>query len=382
MSLLEGLSRDGYRNFSRLALVAIVGLIGAIAVIGGLFQTPIDALVVMAAVAVVFSLSITVWWWPRTGPGWLLPAVTLVATAGLFLALLHDAHWSVDAALLLPFSYAIGTRRPWWPWALSALLVLFALAVLPEVIPGAGSGLRSRTTVEVFLIVGQIVCFLAVQVGWRLFERWNTSQERERELAIAQERLRFANDLHDVQGHTLVAIKLKAELALKNLDRNLDRSRIELRDIEELVADASTQARDIARGYRPRTLAAELSNLRDLLTAAGIQVTMNPPDLGKIFFGDWEELFATAVREAGSNILRHAYPTLARFEVSEDRISVTNDGVSAFRRLGDGGTGLSSLRDRFAKRGGTIRWFKSDDETAFTVEISRHAEPCREESLP
>jgi two-component system sensor histidine kinase DesK len=215
-----------------------------------------------------------------------------------------------------------------------------------------------------------------------LFERWNTSQERERELAIAQERLRFANDLHDVQGHTLVAIKLKAELALKNLDRNLDRSRIELRDIEELVADASTQARDIARGYRPRTLAAELSNLRDLLTAAGIQVTMNPPDLGKIFFGDWEELFATAVREAGSNILRHAYPTLARFEVSEDRISVTNDGVSAFRRLGDGGTGLSSLRDRFAKRGGTIRWFKSDDETAFTVEISRHAEPCREESLP
>ncbi|WP_307865104.1 sensor histidine kinase [Myceligenerans salitolerans] len=175
------------------------------------------------------------------------------------------------------------------------------------------------------------------------------TREREAELAVMRERMRFAGDLHDIQGHTLHVVKLKTALARKLLHTDTARVEQELREIYALVGDTITQTKELAYGQRKLNLTAELENARNLLEAAGIRVRVERRaeiDTPAI------DLLAQVLRETTTNILRHSRATLARIELSRHGISVVNDGVE------DGAPpklrGLATLADRVSDAGGEL----------------------------
>lgn len=175
------------------------------------------------------------------------------------------------------------------------------------------------------------------------------SREREAELAVIRERVRFASDLHDIQGHTLHVVKLKTALAAKLVDIDAGRAKQELAEIHALVADTITQTKELAYAQRRLNLSAELENARNLFEAAGIRVRVDreadvDPAAGR--------LLGQVLRETTTNILRHAQATRVRITLSEWRISIVNDGAprTPLPEL----RGLAALEQRVVADGGEL----------------------------
>ncbi|MCK0116383.1 histidine kinase [Isoptericola sp. S6320L] len=182
------------------------------------------------------------------------------------------------------------------------------------------------------------------------------AREREAELAVVRERVRFASDLHDIQGHTLHVVKLKIALAQKLLRADTARAEQELRETYDLVGDTIAQAKELAYGRRRPNLSAELENARNLLEAAGIHVRVDHPTSVRAQPGD---LLAQVLRETTTNVLRHSRATLVHVAVTDHGITIVNDGV-------DGHPpptlrGLSLLASRVADNGGTLTAELADD---------------------
>ncbi|UKJ65830.1 sensor histidine kinase [Cellulosimicrobium cellulans] len=175
------------------------------------------------------------------------------------------------------------------------------------------------------------------------------AREREAELAVVRERMRFASDLHDIQGHTLHVVKLKIALAQRLVTRDPARAEQELRETYDLVGETISQARELAYGQRRLNLSAELENARHLFEAAGIHVRVDrPPDLGERA----DDLLGQVLRETTTNVLRHSRATLVHVSVTEDGLTVVNDGVA------DDGPptlrGLAALARRVSDDGGEL----------------------------
>jgi two-component system, NarL family, sensor histidine kinase DesK len=175
------------------------------------------------------------------------------------------------------------------------------------------------------------------------------AREREAELAVIRERVRFASDLHDIQGHTLHVVKLKTALAQKLVDSDTERAKQELREIHALVSDTITQTKELAYAQRRLNLSAELENARNLFEAAGIKVRVNREadvDQGV------SELLGQVLRETTTNILRHAQATRVRITLSASSITIVNDGAqqAPLPEL----RGLAGLRQRVAADGGEL----------------------------
>lgn len=176
-------------------------------------------------------------------------------------------------------------------------------------------------------------------------------RDREAELAVVRERMRFAGDLHDIQGHTLHVVKLKIALARKLLHSDTARVEQELREIYALVGDTIEQTRELAYGRRKLNIVAELENAKNLLDAAGITVRVDC----RAEAARADDLLAQVLRETTTNILRHSRATLVRITLSGDSLTVVNDGVDD-----EGGPELRGLAD-LARR-------VSDDGGELTVE--------------
>lgn len=175
------------------------------------------------------------------------------------------------------------------------------------------------------------------------------TREREAELAVFRERIRFASDLHDIQGHTLHVVKLKIALAQKLLLRDAGRAEKELQETYALVSDTIAQTKELAYAQRRLNLSAELENAKNLFEAAGIRVRVTREAEVDTRAS---ELLGQVLRETTTNILRHAQATRVQITLSESGISIVNDGVT-------GDTvpelrGLSALRQRVAADGGEL----------------------------
>ncbi|HEX2251966.1 MAG TPA: sensor histidine kinase [Thermoanaerobaculia bacterium] len=179
------------------------------------------------------------------------------------------------------------------------------------------------------------------------------SREEVERLAKRAERERIARDLHDLLGHTLSVITLKAELAGKLLPRDPEAAGREIREIEATSRQALAEVREAVTGYRAVTLAAELEHTRTALEAAGVEYEhrLASPALDP----DRERVLALALREAVTNVVRHAAASRCRIVVEPAdggvRLEVADDG-----RGGDSrdGSGLSGMRERVAARGGWV----------------------------
>jgi two-component system, NarL family, sensor histidine kinase DesK len=175
------------------------------------------------------------------------------------------------------------------------------------------------------------------------------------EMAVAEERLRFARDLHDILGHDLSLIALKAELASKLLPARVDQAATEVQHIRELTRSALEQVREAVDGYRRPTLSSELAGAKVALEAAGIELDVDAAD--EALDPEVASVLAWAVREGATNAIRHSGARHAaitlRARGGTTELEIADDGQGAPAHDG-GGHGLTGLRERVQSVGGTV----------------------------
>jgi two-component system sensor histidine kinase DesK len=179
------------------------------------------------------------------------------------------------------------------------------------------------------------------------------SHDEVRRLAATAERERIGRDLHDLLGHTLSLITLKLELARKLADRDPPASRRELEEAERVARHALAEVRSAVTGIRSADLAAELASARLLLESSQVHLDYGAPPQG--LPADIERCLALVLREAATNIARHANATRARIDIARDgrwvQLCVEDDGRGG---VSVDGNGLAGMRDRVRAMNGTI----------------------------
>ena len=206
------------------------------------------------------------------------------------------------------------------------------------------------------------------------------SHDEVRRLAALAERERIGRDLHDLLGHTLSLVALKSDLAGRLIERDPQAARNEIVEVSRVARDALAQVRRAVTGIRAAGLAAELASAKLLLESDGVtlrydaQEAVVPPDL--------ETVMALALREAVTNIQRHARATLAEVSLASTgdhvQLRIRDNGVGSAAVPGNG---LAGMRERVESRGGRLR-IDSTLRQGTCVEItlplpSRENEPSR-----
>ncbi|MFC4057439.1 sensor histidine kinase [Planomonospora corallina] len=189
---------------------------------------------------------------------------------------------------------------------------------------------------------------------WEVVRAAEAGKAAQAQLAVTEERLRFARDLHDLVGHSLSAIAVKSEVAARLAGADAGRAAAEMDEVRRLAREALKEIRTAVRGYRTVDLEAELRSMIAVLEAGGIRCTLvAPPD------GLPEEsatLLAWVAREGTTNVLRHSAATRCRISVTVRGgtavLEMANDGVAKVDNRG--GTGLIGLSERLAPAGGTV----------------------------
>jgi len=169
------------------------------------------------------------------------------------------------------------------------------------------------------------------------------------------ERERIARDLHDILGHTLSVIILKSELAGRLLEQDPRRAKTEIDDVERISRNALSEVREAVLGYRAGDLLAEFDRAISTLQTAGVVVERSYEAVAMP--AAQERVLALALREAVTNVLRHAQATHCRITLRETggvyQLVLRDDGRGGVHREG---MGMRGIRDRVAAIGGTALW--------------------------
>lgn len=284
----------------------------------------------------------------------------LASTSTLFFGdewLTLFVHTGVAAGLMLPDKDI--------PAALAGLSVLSVLAGL-----GAGA---SWLTIGRFALPTVALCLLMAALARHIatIAQLRAAREEIARLAVAEERLRFARDLHDLLGHSLSLIALKSTLAGRLLPPTpeAERAAREVHDIEGVAREALREVREAVAGYRRPTLDQELARAREMLEAAGIDYRIEN-EVGALPNAT-EAVLAWAVREGATNVIRHSRARRCEIRVARDgegvRAEVSDDGRGS---SGEGpGSGLSGLAERVATSGGDFE-AGSPPEGGFRLRVS------------
>jgi two-component system sensor histidine kinase DesK len=180
------------------------------------------------------------------------------------------------------------------------------------------------------------------------------AQEEVERLAKLAERERIARDLHDVLGHTLSVVVLKSELAQKLMTRDPAQAMQEMADVERISRQGLAEVRQAITGYRSSGLAEEIGHVRDTLTAAGIEATIDAFPIPALAPAQ-ETALSLALREATTNVIRHANATRChiRFYAKDGSalMEVQDDGRGGEAPFGNG---LTGMRERIQALGGAL----------------------------
>lgn len=202
------------------------------------------------------------------------------------------------------------------------------------------------------------------------------AEEENRRLELEAERLRVSQVVHDVLGHSLTVIALKAQLAAKLEAAGSPDATKHIEEIEELARSALADVRTTVQGTRTISLAEELVEATRALRAADI--TVEAPTSVDVVDPRLRELFAWSLREGSTNILRHARARRAAIVLERNRLTISNDNglrddpahAVTDLNLGEAGagSGLQGLRSRARGLGGSLRTQQTNDRFALIVE--------------
>jgi two-component system sensor histidine kinase DesK len=266
-------------------------------------------------------------------------------------------------------------------WAMVAVYVATSL-----IVPWLVHGWAVDGSIAFQILVSALAAWGVGQVIQRNAELTAARNEITR-LALADQRNRFARDLHDILGHSLTVVAVKAELAGRLASLDPRRAETEIADVERIARQALADVRTAAAGYREITLAGELASARTALAAAGIEADLPDQEMSQIPRLQ-QELFGWAVREGVTNVVRHSGASRCRIRVSASEVEISDDGCGPpvpadvdgrgragspasegaacggwvpddLQRLGSGcgaasGHGLAGLRERAADAGAAL----------------------------
>lgn len=318
--------------------------------------------------------------------GWLIFAALYAGFLAIYVLLIWARSGRVRAALLLAMAVLGIASYPLYPSVGGGILVYVAalvsfvatsLAVAVGTIVAAALASAAAGYLTHFNAwAWGTMSFLAVSVGTGNLiaalraganRRLNLAQEQIEHLAKVAERERIARDLHDVLGHTLSVVVLKSELAGKVIADDLERARREIGEVEQIARKALAEVREAIRGYRAEGIAAEIARARRALDAAGVRLEWQAQSVR--LEPAQESVLSLVLREAVTNILRHAGATTCRLELAADgsgtRLSVHDDGRGA---IGREGNGLRGMRERIEALNGRLE-IDSRQGTRLTVAI-------------
>lgn len=269
----------------------------------------------------------------RAPLGWLLVAgAAAVVLAALPLARHNYGLWVVASAVTVAIGASYLPARSRW--------VLVVAATVLALVPGGAVSLAADDGEFAYAVVfpAGIVAFTAWTVlgplwAWRIAGQLDRARQLEAELAVKDERLRFASDLHDIQGHHLQVIALKAELASRLTETDPVRAAAEMQEVRQLCSDALRDTRAVVQGIRRTTLDDEIANATRVLAAAGIDARMDlePAAVAAELTESVRSLLGLVMREATTNVLRHSHARSAEVDYrvtgGRARLRISNDGA-------------------------------------------------------
>lgn len=247
------------------------------------------------------------------------------------------------------------------PWLPYRWVVVGAVSLLSGMIfDAAGGGSMVVWFIPAFFTVTVVLSLWTV----RLMKEVERSRELEASLRVTEERLRFAQELHDTMGQHLAAMSIKSELAQKFAERDDPRLMTELGDLRQLAGTTMSEMREVVQGYRAINLATEIDGARALLRDAGVEPVVEGDSFDVPEHA--RELAAWFVRETATNVLRHADADVVTLSLSPRSVRMTNDGAhGGIGKLG----GLGALRRRAEVFGAQLVIEQDADD--FTVTLLR-----------
>lgn len=317
------------------------------------------------------------WYWAGT-----------VLGVAVFLVAYFRGYWVRDRALLAVIAAIAGLGVVFAPFNRgSSAFFIYAACFAAQLHPSG----RAVRTILLITAAGLVTSLLTrpptyfwltsvilapvlgmVLLHYAQIERGNRQLLRAQDeimmLARVAERERIARDLHDVLGHTLSLIVLKAELAGKLASRDPQRAAQEIRDVELVARQALRDVRETIRGYRA-TFADELARARSMLRVAGIDCGARVDECA--LDRPREEALALALREAVTNVVRHSGATHCRIHLERGdeqyTLEVQDDGVGGALLEG---AGLRGMRERVEALGGMLALARAPDSTGTLLRVT------------
>jgi two-component system sensor histidine kinase DesK len=212
------------------------------------------------------------------------------------------------------------------------------------------------------LVVGGVAAFTGRAAAWTLRVMWELDRSRttHARLAVAEERLRFARDLHDLLGRNLSLIAVMSELASQLARRGDEEAAGHMLEVRRVAHESLREMRAVVSGYRAVDLDSELAGAQAVLRSAGASCRIIGDAAG--IAPDVQAALGWVVREGTTNIIRHSDATVCTIELNvldapgaartvtlrmdNDRVRTADDAA--------GGTGLLGLSERLARLGGSI----------------------------
>ncbi len=267
------------------------------------------------------------------------------------------------------------------PWRMARLVLPAGLVIGAAVGVAAGNWIAT-----VLAVIGAgMGFFLAMGVETRRIQgRLQRAEQRIATLAVAAERERIARDLHDILGHSLTAVVVKAGLAARLSGVDAAAAREQMTEVEAIARQALADVRATATGFRQVRLATEIAGARSVLQAAGI--TAEVPAALAPMSDEVSELFGYVVREGVTNVIRHSRASRVVITASSTGVSVADDGVglpgpdpheagAGLAGSGLAGSGLDGLRRRAERSGAVISTTAGTPAgTVLAVELVRSPE--------
>jgi two-component system sensor histidine kinase DesK len=303
--------------------------------------------IALAAFCVVYVGAVTNTWDGPAGRFW----AYFAAGVGLFLVVLPVAR--ANAFVMCIFLVVLLVARLQgraFPYVAGlTLLALFVPVLISSWHDGIGTAVDNGTVIAIPLVgLAMFGFFSVMRNNYALAE----ARAELAALAAENERIRIARDLHDLLGHSLTTITVKAELARKLGASDPAGAMTEIEEVEQLSRRALADVRAAVANYREVSLAGELATGRELLRAAGIAAEL--PRAVDGVDARAQELFGWVVREGLTNVVRHSHATTCSVRLGPGAVEIVDDGVGANAATTGRGTGLSGLEERVEQAGGVL----------------------------